>query len=79
MKYWIIAKWNQLLELLGLRITPDWLLLRVIIRELGEEKANDLYAQSIILDMDCNGIPTDKRHKMIVNKTLFSEKENADS
>jgi hypothetical protein len=74
MKYLIIAKWNQLLELLGLRITPDWLLLRVIIHELGEEKANDLYAQSIILDMDCNGIPTKKRHEMIVNKTKFSEK-----
>lgn len=72
-KYLIKGKWYQLLELLGLRISPDWLLLRVMIRELGEEKANDLYAQSIILDMDCNGIPSKKRHKMIVNKTLFEK------
>ena len=77
MKYWIKGKWNQLLELLGLRITPEWLLLRTIIRELGEEKAHDLYAQSIVLDIDYNGIPTKKRCEMIVNKTQFAEKENA--
>ncbi len=77
MRYLIKAKWSQLLELLGLRITPEWLLLRAMIRELGEEKAQDLYAQSIILDIDYNGIPTKKRHKMIVDKTLFSEKDNA--
>ncbi len=76
MIYLIKAKWYQLLELLGLRITPDWLLLRVIIKELGEEKANDLYAQSMILDMYYNGIPSKKRHEMIVNKTLFAEKNN---
>jgi hypothetical protein len=74
MKYLIKGKWNQFLELLGLRITPDWLLLRAIIHELGEEKAHDLYAQSIVLDIDYNGIPTKKRHEMIVDKTQFSEK-----
>ena len=73
MKYFVKAKWNQFLELLGLRITLDWLLLRVIIRELGEEKAHDLYAQSIILDIDHNGIPTKKRCETIVNKTQFPE------
>jgi hypothetical protein len=70
----IKGKWGQFLELMGLRITPDWLLLRVMIRELGVEKAQDLYAQSILLDMDCNGIPTKKRHEMIVNKTLYKGK-----
>lgn len=70
-KYLIRGKWTQILELLGLRITPEWFVLRVMIRELGEEKAQDLYAQSIILDMDCNGIPSKKRYEMIVNKTLF--------
>jgi len=74
MFYFLRGKWNQILELFGLRITPEWLLLRVMIRDLGEEKAQDLYAQSIILDMDYNGIPTKKRHEMIVNKTKFSEK-----
>lgn len=71
MKAWITAKYRQLLILLGLRIEHEWLLLRAIERKLGTEQAQSLYALSILLDLEHNGLPTKKRIQKIVKATTY--------
>ena len=53
--WWLFlrGKYDHLLQFLGLRITNEWLLLRAIHYEYGEEEAKSLYATSIILGLNC--------------------------
>ncbi len=74
MKYWIKGKWRQVLIFLGLRIEPEWLLLRELIKKYGEDEAQTAYAGGILLDIEFNGIPTKKRISNIVNVTQPNEK-----
>ena len=66
MRYWIKGKLQQILVLLGLRIDSEWLLLRILIKEYGDNKAQALYTGGVLLDIDFNGIPTKKRIRNIV-------------
>ena len=45
------GKYDQFLQFLGLRIHNEWLLLRAIEREHGEEEAKALFASAIILGL----------------------------
>ncbi len=69
MKYWIKAKYYQFLILLGLRIDGEWLLLRVLIREYGDDRAQSLYTSAILLDIKYNSVPTKKKIQQIVAVT----------
>ena len=60
------GKYDQFLQFLGLRIPNEWLLLRAIHREYGEEEAKELYAASIILGLKY-GV---KNNKQTINKIV---------
>ena len=74
-RYWLKGKWFQLMVLLGLRIEPEWLLLRELIKKYGEDEAQAAYAGGILLDIEFNGIPTKKRIGDIVDATQFGEEQ----
>lgn len=71
--YWLNGKWSQFLVLVGLRIDPEWLLLRELIKQLGEDNAQALYAGGVLLEIDYGGVPTKKRIKRIVDATQPNE------
>lgn len=50
-KMFLIGKYDQFLQFLGLRVSNEWLLLRAIHREYGEKEAKNLYAMGIILGL----------------------------
>ena len=74
-RYRLKGKWFQLMVLLGLRIEPEWLLLRELIKKYGEDEAQAAYAGGILLDIEFNGIPTKKRIGDIVDATQFGEEQ----
>lgn len=51
MKFWLKAKWNLVLQLMGLRVSDEWLLLQAIIKEYGEEVGEILLAEAILLEL----------------------------
>lgn len=48
-KYWVKGVYDQTLQLLGIRISDFWLLIRAIHRDHGGEEAKALWAASICL------------------------------
>ena len=78
---WLRGKRFQLMVLLGLRIDPEWLLLRELIRKYGEDEAQAAYAGGLLLDIEFNGIPTKKRIGNIVDATQpkLLEEQNEDN
>lgn len=74
-KWWLFlrGKYDQLLQFLGIRITDEWLLLRAIHREYGEEEAKSLYAASIILGLNCGT----KNNKQTIDRIVKATTEAA--
>lgn len=53
MKMWFRAKRRQFLELLGLRVTGQWTLLRAVNKLYGEEAAKACLVEAIMLELEC--------------------------
>lgn len=50
-KYWLKGTYKQILQLLGLKLSDHWLLLRAIGRKHGEEEAKALWVAAIHLGL----------------------------
>lgn len=67
---WIKSKFRQLLELLGIAIPHDWLLLKAIEKEYGKDAAASCLVTSLFIELDCDCfLNTKKNHQKICEYT----------
>jgi hypothetical protein len=52
LKYWFRGKWHQLMVLLGLHLSDDWILMRAIHEKYGRDIAEELVTRTVVLGLD---------------------------
>lgn len=68
-KYFILGKYHEFLRFLGIELSTEWLLIRAIHWKCGEEKAKELLAVSILLELRYGNKNNKQTIKAIVNGT----------